>query len=85
VDREKFIHPDQIKQHLMAIIQGWATDSYFTHHLKERILRKVEEEDQGIIGAYRLFLTDKDMEGLKARVIHKFLGNNAGSSGGNLT
>ena len=39
------------------------------------------------MGAYRLYLTDKDIEGLKARVIHKFLGNNnnAGSSGGNLT
>ena len=36
------------------------------------------------MGAYRLFMTDRDVEGFKARVIHKLFGDQ-NNSGGNLT
>ena len=33
----------------------------------------IQLRDNGIIGAFMLYLDDKDLEGLKARVIHKVL------------
>jgi len=35
------------------------------------------------MGAYRLYLTDQDLEGFKARVIHKVLGGQFGTAGNN--
>lgn len=45
---------------------------------------KVHNEDSRVMGAYRLYLADRDVEGFKARVIHKLLGGQ-NASGGNLT
>jgi hypothetical protein len=33
------------------------------------------------MGAYSLYLTDNDLEGFKARVIHKILGGRLGTPG----
>jgi hypothetical protein len=46
---------------------------------------KIHNEDIGILGAYRLYLTDRDMEGFKARIIHKVLGGHLGTAGNNMT
>lgn len=47
-------------------------------------MEKVHNEDSRVMGAYRLFMTDRDVEGFKARVIHKLFGDQ-NNSGGNLT
>ena len=35
------------------------------------------------MGAYRLYQTDRDIEGFKARIIHKILNGNLGTAGNN--
>ena len=47
--------------------------------MKFKIIEKIQNEDSGIMGAYRLYTTDRDLEGFKARIIHKLLGGNLGS------
>ena len=38
-----------------------------------------------MMGAYRLYLTDRDEQGFKLRLIHKCLGSHLGTAGANLT
>jgi len=51
--------------------------------LKIKIIQKVQSEDNGIMGAYRLYMTDRDLEGFKARIIHKYFGGHLGTAGNN--
>ena len=41
--------------------------------MKLKIIQKVRLRDSGIIGAYQLYLVDHDVEGFKARIIHRAL------------
>ena len=36
-----------------------------------------------MLGAYRLYLTDRDLEAFKMRIIHKYLGGHLGTAGPN--
>ena len=47
--------------------------------MKYKIIEKVQNEDSGIMGAYRVYTTDRDLDGFKARIIHKLLQGNFGS------
>ena len=57
--------------------------SRFVDQLKQRILNRAQHEDAAILGAYRLFLTDRDEACFKARIIHKILGGHLGTAGNN--
>ena len=51
--------------------------------MKMRMIEKVHAEDPGIMGAYRLYLNDRDQQAFKMRTIHKFLGGHLGTAGTN--
>jgi len=66
------------------MIQSWQINPpLLTEQLKFKIIQKTQDEDPGILGAYRLFMTDHDAESFKARVIHKVLGGHPGTAGNN--
>ena len=41
--------------------------------MKQRIISLIQMRDNGILGAFQLYQEDGDLEGFKARVIHKVL------------
>ena len=46
-------------------------------------MKKIDEEDNGIMGAYRLYLTDRDLVSFKAIIIHRVLVRHLGTAGNN--
>mmetsp|Transcript_2351 Transcript_2351/g.3543 ORF Transcript_2351/g.3543 Transcript_2351/m.3543 type:complete len:209 (+) Transcript_2351:501-1127(+) len=83
VERERPQYSDQTKQSIINLVQAWPIDALLTEQLQLKIIKKVQVEDGGIMGAYRLYLTDHDLESFKARVIHKVLGGHLGTAGNN--
>ena len=45
----------------------------FLENVKNKIISKARLRDSGIYGAYQLYLVDGDVEGFKARIIHRAL------------
>jgi hypothetical protein len=45
--------------------------------VKHKIAEMIHVRDSGIIGAFMLYLDDKDIEGFKARTIHKVMAQEA--------
>jgi len=41
--------------------------------VKSLIIQKVRQRDNGIMGAYQLYLVDCDAESFKSRIIHRAL------------
>jgi len=78
-ERSNFSYSDATKENIIRLIQSWSTDALLTEQLKHKIIQKVHNEDSDIMGAYRLYATDRDLEGFKARIIHKLLGGHLGS------
>lgn len=47
------------------------SDAQLTDFVKQKIAEMIQVRDNGTIGAFMLYLEDKDIEGFKARTIHK--------------
>ena len=62
MDQNAFIsqYTHDIKEVLINLVDSWSYDSLLTQSLKDKIIRRIEAEDTGVLAAYRLFLADHD-------------------------
>ena len=61
------------EQEIVNIILTFPTDSLLTDYMKNKLISQVRAKDNGIIGAYQMYLADQDIEGFKSRLIHRAL------------